>query len=146
MKIFWIVISIVVALVAYAQADQDSAKWDPAAFASAQTIEIRTIGDDEGEYWFPVWVVVIEERVFVRLGTKAADRIKFNTMFPDVGVRVGETQFNRVHAKPATAFAERVEQAMADKYWTDIFVRWFAHPLTAELVPLSGTPRVEVLD
>lgn len=146
MRLCWIMTSIFVGLVGPASADQDVATWDTAAFASARTIEIRTIGDDEGEYWFPVWVVVIEDRVFVRLGTRAADRIKLNTMFPDVGVRIGDTQFNRVHAKPATAFAERVEQAMAEKYWTDIFVRWLAHPLTVELVPLAGTPRVEVLE
>ena len=31
--------------------------------------------------------------------------------------------------------AERVAAAMADKYWSDIFVRFFAHPLTLRLKP-----------
>lgn len=114
--------------------------WDVREFAEARTIELRTVGDEEGEYWSPVWVVVVDGTVFVRLGRRAADRIKFNATFPDVGVRVGGKQFERVHAEPAARDAERVAAAMAEKYWTDIFVRWLSHPLTLRLVPLAGTP------
>jgi hypothetical protein len=31
--------------------------------------------------------------------------------------------------------ADAVAQAMADKYWSDVFVRFFSHPLTLRLVP-----------
>ncbi len=125
---------VLAALPAFAQ---EGPVWDPAEFAGANTIELRTVSNEEGEYWFPVWVVVIDDSVFVRLGTRAAERIKFNTLFPDVGVRVGDKEFNRVHAEPASEYAVRVAGAMADKYWTDIFIRWLEHPLTLELVPAT---------
>lgn len=140
-------LSAVLALVAVAAAaEPQGPAWVVQEFAAAETIELRTVGDEEGEYWFPVWAVVVDDRVFVRLGQRAADRVKFNAMFPDVGVRVGDKQFNRVHAEPAPEYAAQVATAMAEKYWSDIFIRWFSHPLTAELVPLAGTPRVEVLE
>lgn len=112
-------------------------EWVPAEFAAANTIELRTIGSGEDPYWSPVWVVVIDDAVYVRLGSRAAERIKFNTSFPDIGVRLGDKQFDRVHAQPAADYAVRVAGAMADKYWTDIFVRWLDHPLTLELVPAA---------
>ena len=34
-----------------------------------------------------------------------------------------------------TPIAPEVAAAMADKYWSDIFIRWFPHPLTLRLVP-----------
>lgn len=113
--------------------------WDPRMFSESETIEIRTISNEEGEYWFPVWVVVIEDKVFVRLGSRAAERIKFNRTFPDIGVRVGDLEFERVHAEPASTYVERVAGAMADKYWSDLFIRWLAHPLTLELRPAKST-------
>ncbi len=121
-------------------------EWDPADFREVSTIELRTITQTEGEYWFPVWVVVIDDSVFVRLGTRAAERIKFNDTFPDIGVRVGDKQFDRVHAEPAPEYTARVAGAMADKYWSDLLIRWFDHPLTLELVPAKSaapTPAVE---
>lgn len=114
---------------------QAGPQWVPAEFAAADTIELRTISSEEGEYWFPVWVVVLDDAVYVRLGSRAAERIKFNTAFPDIGVRLGDKQFDRVHAQPAADYAVRVAGAMADKYWTDLFIRWLDHPLTLELVP-----------
>jgi len=113
--------------------------WVPKEFAAMNTIELRTTSDEDGDYWFPVWVVVIDDAVFVRLGSRAAERIKFNAKFPDVGVRIGDKQFERVHAEPAPEYAVRIAGAMASKYWTDIFVRWLDHPLTLELVPARGS-------
>lgn len=121
---------------------QAAPEWDVSEFAATDTIELRTVTDEEGEYWFPVWVVVVDGKVFVRLGNRAAERIKFNVMFPDIGVRIGDKQFDRVHAEPAPEYAARVAGAMADKYWTDLFIRWFDHPLTLELVPAApAAPR-----
>jgi len=112
-------------------------EWVPAEFAAANTVELRTTRSGEDPYWFPVWVVVIDDVVYVRLGSRAAERIKFNTDFPEIGVRLGTRQFERVHARPAADYAVRVAGAMADKYWTDVFVRWLDHPLTLELVPAA---------
>ena len=52
-----------------------AAEWTPHAYAGASTIELRTVAAGEGEHWFPVWVVVIDDQVYVRLGPRAAGRI-----------------------------------------------------------------------
>ena len=112
-----------------------AAHWDPAAFAKEDTLKLRTIGPKEGEYWFKVWLVVIDGQVYVRLGTRAAERVQANTTAPYLGVEVAGQRFDRVRGVPAPDFAERVAQAMADKYTSDIFVRFMSHPLTLRLVP-----------
>jgi len=112
-----------------------AAQWDPAAFAKEDTLKLRTIGPKEGEYWFKVWLVVIDGQVYVRLGTRAAERVQANTTAPVLGVEVAGQRFDRVRGVPAPEFADRVAQAMADKYTSDIFVRFMSHPLTLRLVP-----------
>jgi len=112
-----------------------AADWKPGAFASASTLELRTTAPGEGDHWFPVWLVVIDDQVYVRLGNRAAGRIERNTTAPHVGVRVADQQFDRVRAVPAPESAERVAHAMADKYWSDVIIRHFDHPLTMRLVP-----------
>jgi hypothetical protein len=112
-----------------------AAHWDPAAFAKQDTLKLRTIGPKEGEYWFKVWLVVIDGQVYVRLGTRAAERVEANTTAPYLGVEVAGQRFDRVRGVPAPEFAERVAKAMADKYTSDIFVRFMSHPLTLRLVP-----------
>jgi hypothetical protein len=112
-----------------------AAPWDPAAFAKEDTLKLRTIGPKEGEYWFKVWLVVIDGQVYVRLGTRAAERVEANTTAPYLGVQVAGQRFDRVRGVPAPEFAERVAKAMADKYTSDIFVRFMSHPLTLRLVP-----------
>lgn len=114
--------------------------WDLQKLEAADQIELRTTTPGEGEYWFPVWVVVVDGAAYVRLGSRAAERIRLNSTFPEVGVRLGEQQFDRVVAEPAPDFAERVAGAMGEKYWTDVFVRWLSHPLTLELVPVATPP------
>ncbi|HVO27715.1 MAG TPA: hypothetical protein VMW56_29250 [Candidatus Margulisiibacteriota bacterium] len=112
-----------------------AAHWDPGAFAKEDTLKLRTIGPKEGEYWFKVWLVVIDGQVYVRLGTRAAERVQANTTAPYLGVEVAGQRFDRVRGVPVPEFAERVAQAMADKYTSDIFVRFMSHPLTLRLVP-----------
>jgi hypothetical protein len=111
------------------------AQWDPATFAKEDTLKLRTIGPKEGEHWFPVWLVVIDGQVYVRLGTRAAGRVEANTTAPYLGVEVAGQRFDHVRGVPAPEYAERVAQAMADKYTSDIFVRLFSHPLILRLVP-----------
>lgn len=111
------------------------AGWQPDAIAKQNTIKLRTTAREEGEHWFPVWVVVLDEQVYVRLGSRAATRAEQNTTAPYLGVEVNGQKFAKVRGVPAPESAERVAAAMAAKYWSDIFVRYMSHPLTLRLVP-----------
>jgi hypothetical protein len=84
--------------------------------------------------------VVIDDQVYVRLGTRAADRVNENTTAPMLGVEVAGQRFDRVRAVPAPEYAERVAEAIADKYTSDLFIRWMSHPLTLRLVPEAASP------
>jgi hypothetical protein len=110
------------------------AAWDPEAFRDIDTLEFLTVDSEEGEHWSTVWLVVLDGQVYVRLGSRAAERIERNTTTPHVGVKIAGQEFDRVRAESVPELAERVAAAMADKYWTDIFVRFFSHPLTMRLV------------
>lgn len=112
--------------------------WNPPAFANEDQVSLRTICPGEGEYWFPVWLVVIDEQVYVRLGSRAAQRVGCNQTAPHLAVEIAGQRFDRVRAEPAPGEAERVAEAMADKYTSDLFVRWLSHPLTLRLVPEQG--------
>ena len=112
-----------------------AAEWTPGAYAKESTLELKTAAAGEGEHWFPVWLVVVDDQVYVRLGSRAAGRIEGNTTAPYVGVRVAGQEFPRVKGIPAPEKTERVAQAMADKYWSDVVIRHFNHPLTLRLVP-----------
>jgi hypothetical protein len=109
------------------------AEWDPSVFQAAETVDLRTVGAEEGAYWFPVWVVVVDDQVFVRLGSKAAERMRGNKTGTEVAVRVNEAQFDKVQTRDAPEYADRVNAAMAEKYWSDVFVRYFSHPMTLRL-------------
>jgi hypothetical protein len=111
------------------------AGWEPDAIAKQDTIKLRTIGPREGEHWFPVWVVVLDHEVYVRLGSRATGRVQQNTVAPYLGVEVGGQRFDKVRGIPAPESAQRVAAAMAKKYWSDIIVRHMRHPLTLRLVP-----------
>jgi hypothetical protein len=113
-------------------------EWNPAAWASASTVELRTEAAGEGPHWFPVWLVVVDGQVYVRLGPRAASRIERNTTAPYVGVKIVGQEFDRVRAVPAPDYVDRVAQAMAAKYWGDILVRHMSHPMTLRLVPDEG--------
>ena len=111
------------------------AGWNPDAIAKQDTIKLRTIGPREGEYWFPVWVVVLDHEVYVRLGSRATGRVRENTAAPYLGVQIAGQRFDKVRGVPAPEAAQRVAAAIAEKYWSDIIVRHMQHPLTLRLVP-----------
>jgi len=111
------------------------AAWDPAAFDKENTLEFLTVGPQEGEHWSTVWLVVIDGQVYIRLGSRAADRMTQNTTKPDVKLRIAGQQFDRVKAEPAPEMADAVGKAMGDKYWSDVLIRHFRHPLTMRLTP-----------
>jgi hypothetical protein len=118
-----------------AAASVAAAQWNPAGFAKESTVELLTNCPGEGDHWFPVWLVVLDNQVYVRLGSRATGRVQCNKTAPFLGVKIAGQQFDHVHGVPAPEYAERVSNAMADKYWTDLFVRYMNHPLTLRLMP-----------
>ncbi len=114
------------------------AAWDPAGFSDVQTLEFRTMGPEEGEHWSTVWLVVIDNQIYIRLGSRAAGRMEQNTTKPEVAVRIAGQQFEHVLAHPAPDMKDAVAKAMAAKYWSDLLIRYFDHPLTMRLTP-AGT-------
>ena len=54
------------------------ATWDPQTFATESTLEFFTVSPADGEHWSTVWLVVIDGQVYVRLGSRAAERIEKN--------------------------------------------------------------------
>jgi len=114
--------------------------WDPAAFRALDTLEFLTIGPDEGPHWSTVWLVILDDHVYVRLGSRAAGRMERNTTAPHVRVRIGGKEYERVRATSEPAMAARVADAMAEKYTTDVLVRYSSHPLTMRLEPDAAAP------
>jgi hypothetical protein len=111
-----------------------NADWDPQAFSSQDTLEFLTV-EDGTEHWSTVWLVVIDGQVYIRLGTKAAGRVEGNTTKPDLKIRIAGQTFDKVKAEAVPDMAEPVAKAMGEKYWSDVFVRHFSHPLTMRLTP-----------
>lgn len=122
------------ALVVTFTASARAANWDPNAWTDEETVKILTIGPEEGPYEFPVWLVVIDGNVYLRLGTRAADRFKKNTTNPYVAVKIAGKDFPKTRYQEAPEMEQRVAKAMADKYWSDIFVRYSSHPMTVRLL------------
>ena len=112
-----------------------SADWTPRAWANESTIQLHTQAPGEAAHWFPVWVVVLDDQVYVRLGSRAAGRVESNVGKPIIPIRIAGKEFARVKGEPAPDMVARVAGAMHDKYTSDVFVRWMNHPLTLRLVP-----------
>ena len=129
------VLALALALLASAPVVAADSAWDPATFAGENTLQLKTTAAGEGEHWFPVWLVVVDDDVYVRLGSRAASRMERNTTAPYVGVRVGGQEFDRVKVVAMPEKASAVADAMARKYWSDVIVRYFHHPMTVKLVP-----------
>ena len=117
-----------------------AADWTPTAWAGENTLELRTTAAGEAAHWFPVWLVVLDDQLYVRLGSRAAVRIESNTTKPYVGLRIAGHDFEQVKTEAAPDRVEAVARAMGEKYWSDVFVHYFNHPLTLRLVPATSTP------
>jgi hypothetical protein len=116
-----------------------AADWTPAAWKAEDTVDLQTTVPDEGEYWFPVWLVVIDDQLYIRLGSKAASRVEKSKTAPYMGVRIAGQQFDRVKGVPASPdMVTKVADAMGEKYWSDVFIKYFDHPMTLQLVPDDG--------
>lgn len=114
--------------------------WTPAAWRDEQTIVLHSDCPDGGDYWFPVWVVVVDDQVYVRLGKKATARMQCTRTMPLLDIQIAGKQFDKVRSTEVPDAVTRVNEAMADKYWTDIFVRGVHHPLTLRLAPDTAAP------
>ena len=110
-------------------------QWDARAFRDLDTLEFLTVSPTEGPHWSTVWLVVLDDEVYVRLGSRASARMRANTTTPHVSVRIGGREYERVRAEEAADEAGKVADAMAAKYWTDVLVRFVPHPLTMRLQP-----------
>jgi hypothetical protein len=129
-----------VGVIACAGAAPAVKSWDPAAFRTLDTLQFKTVGADEGEHWSTVWLVVLDDQVYVRLGSRAAARMRSNTTAPTVAVRIGGREYPRVRAEEAAAMAPQVAAAMGEKYWSDVLIRHVPHDLTMRLVPETDMP------
>jgi hypothetical protein len=113
----------------------DEPRWTPALWVDQNTVELRTTRAGEASHWFKVWVAVVDDQLYVRLGSRAAERIEHNTTAPEVTVRIAGQEFEHVRVENAPDMAQRVAAELAEKYWTDVLIRHFSHPLTLRLVP-----------
>ncbi len=120
---------------AVAPAAVHAAEWTPTAWADEETVDLTTVGPSEGAHTFPVWLVVIDGQLYVRLGSRAAERVEQSTTKPLLGVKIAGESFPKVKGEPAPEMADRVAAAMGEKYWSDVLIRYFNHPLTLRLVP-----------
>lgn len=127
-------------VVAGCSAQPTISRWDPAAFRPLSTLQFLTVGPDEGPHWSTVWLVVLDDQVYVRLGSRAAGRMQGNTTAPYVGVRIGGREYPRVRAVEAPTMAAAVAAGMAEKYTSDLLVRHVTHPLTMRLEPTDAQP------
>lgn len=118
--------------------------WKPATFADQGTVEFLTVVPDEGEHWSTVWFVVIDDAVYFRLGPRAAKRIDKNSTAPLLKLRVSDEEVHTVRYEKAPDMAEKIADAMAEKYWTDFLGEPFrklglsAPPVMLRLVPDGG--------
>lgn len=115
-----------------------SAAWDPTRYTEESTLDFLTVSPEDGEHWSRVWLVVIDDQIYIRLGSRAVARIEANTRAPIVSVRVAKEEFTQVEAVSVPEMTEAVAAAMAEKYTTDILVRYFDHPLTMKLIPAQA--------
>ena len=115
-----------------------AAEWNPAGWQAQDTLELRTIDPGDAPHWSPVWLVVLDGQLYVRLGSRAAGRIERNQGGMTIGVRIAGQEFDQVKVVPVPAQADAVAAAMAAKYWSDVFVHYFSHPLTARLEPTAS--------
>ena len=116
--------------------------WTPDAWHDENTVELRTTEPGAEAHWSPVWLVVIDGQLYVRLGSRAAERFDRTVPKAVLGVRIAGKTFERVNAIAAPDMVDRVTAAMADKYWLqgDVIVRHISHPYTLRLEPAASEP------
>lgn len=134
-RVVTLILGSALAVTAAAAADPQQPAWTPTAWQEESTVELRTQAPGEETHWFKVWFVVLDGQLYVRLGSRAAKRFENNTTRPVIAVRIAGQEFPRVTGVAVPELADQVAAAMADKHWSDVFVRWMDHPLTLRLSP-----------
>src|SRR5215831_10776764 len=129
------------AVIVVSAADNTVPGWDPISFRDQNTLQIMTVGPEEGEHWSRLWLVVIDGQLYVRLGDRAFERVEKNVASPYVQVKIAGQKFDRVRLQAAPDMVEKVAAAMADKYFLDVLVRHESHPMTARLVAEPVPPQ-----
>ncbi len=114
--------------------EHKASDWEPAAFSEESTLEFLSVRDSGRDHWSPVWLVVIDDEVYLRLGRRAVKNLTSSTIYPDTRVRLAGTEFE-VRVTEADDMAGPVGAAMAEKYSTDCLVRFWPHPMTARIRP-----------
>lgn len=112
-----------------------AADWTPDQWKYEDTLQFLTDCPDEGPHWSYVWLVVLDGELWVRLGSKAAGRVDCNKAGRTTSVKIAEREFPSIEMVESPEMAERVAEAMAEKYWSDFAVAWMDHPYTMKLVP-----------
>lgn len=98
-----------------------------------------TTEPEVGEHWSKLWVVVIDGQPYVRLGDRAYGRVQRNTTSPNVKLKVGDQEFDKVKLEEMPDMKDKVAAAMADKYFMDKLIRYESHPMVARLVPEAAS-------
>lgn len=129
-----IVLATFVCCATVAWATMASAGWAPAAYADEDVLEFYTITEDGDGHWSKVWLVVADDDVYIRLGSRAGDRIDGNTTKPYVKIRIAGEEFDKVLLEEAPDKVEQVAQLMGEKYWSDMFIKYVDHPKTLRLI------------
>jgi hypothetical protein len=131
-------VTIAAAAFLFAATLAQAAEWTPAQWKDEDTLQFRTDCPGEPAYWSYVWVVVLDGEAWVRLGSRAAGRFDCSATKPLTSIRIAGQEFGNVEMVDTPAMADRVAAAMAEKYSTDIVVRYMTHPYTMKLVPKAS--------
>ena len=113
---------------------------DPSTFRDESVLQIMTTEPEVGEHWSKLWLVVIDNQLYVRLGDRAYGRVQKNTTSPYVKLKVGGQEFDKVKLEEMPDMKDKVAAAMADKYFMDKLIRYESHPMVARLVPEAAQP------
>ncbi len=84
--------------------------------------------------------MVIDGKLYVRLGDPSYGRIQKNTTAPYLKVKVADKEFDKVRLDETPDMKDKVAAAMADKYFMDILIRHLSHPMTARLTAEPAPP------
>ncbi len=122
------------AIISAARSGDVAPGWDPNAFKDDSTLQVATTSPGESEHWSNLWLVVIDNQLYVRLGDRAYGRIQNNTTKPYIKVKVAGQEFDKVHVYETPEMTSKVADAMAQKYFLDVLIRHESHPMVARLV------------
>jgi hypothetical protein len=63
-------LALVVVVVSAAAIADETPSWNAQTLAKENTLRFLTVGPQEGEHWSKVWVVAVDDQLYVRLGPR----------------------------------------------------------------------------